>query len=391
MKRRPGKSPSVIVFLLTFALFPAQAIASPQDSDSKSTAINPWSIPQKIIFVGLTPSDNPTLWKDDGKYSVNDDYSITGSFVRNSPIQDVRESIDSAMDYWIRQSRGEMKFDLPKFVIGKPGTAIAHCSMSQDQKIAMKLAKLKSIPKGTRLVIANVKDTCGYSGIATIGGNALVLKDISADILSHELGHNFNFLHSSSVLCENNDYSIFTPKNCEVEEYGDSRDLMGNASDVGQNATLSGAQRATVFGIPLTNKLKIGRIYTVDESRLPSTKIVYELKVNGNWYFFEYFVARDEDQDLDGTVSRTPEIQVRMLGPLFERVFRRSVGLVLVTRKGLEPGATAPALDEGLENEYPMLLTGFKAGEKFNLPGTSYYLNILETGPTSARFSVTKS
>ncbi len=309
--------------------------------------------------------------------------------VEEGMVELVKSSVDSAMNFWKKASSNRMKFVAPEFYFGKPGTALTHCNPSADIKAGMKIAGLKTIPKGTHLLVANSEDSCGYGGLGSQGGNTLNLRSLGDSTLIHELGHNFGFLHSSSIYCKDNNYSIFNSRNCEVVEYGDWRDVMGD-DEYCPTSTLSATQRATIFYTPFAKDIKLGTTYTVDESRQDSANIVYSLNVKGTWFFFEYFTPREQRCMSTSSTSYTPEIQVRMIGPDWAARSGQAIGPMLVDRYDVEPG-TPTTVSEDANAPEKITLHGFKAGEKFKLPTTKFFLNVISTGATSAEFSVTTS
>jgi hypothetical protein len=196
------------------------------------------------------------------------------------------------------------------------------------------------------------------------------------------------------MYCKGSDYTKFNAANCFVEEYGDFRDLMGN-DDWCPNTTLSATQRATIFHTPLAKTIKIGADTIVDESRLTTDKIVYELSYKGNWYFFEYYVPSKDRCMTFTSLLYKPQIQVRMIGPAWTTDQGNAVGPILITRSGKDFPPAEPVLNEDGEPTLPSLLgtslTGFQAGEVFKLPGAPYVLTVKSTDATSAVITVTKS
>jgi hypothetical protein len=238
------------------------------------------------------------------------------------------------------------------------------------------------------LVTVNVNDSCGYAGLGEQGGSSLTLKSFSTTTLIHELGHNFNFYHSSTISCRNSDYTKFNSTNCSVEEYGDFRDLMGD-DDWCPDATLSATQRATTFSTPKAKDIKIGVDATVDESKLTSDNLVYQFNYKGIWYFFEYYIPGEERCIAFKSFLTKPQIQVRMAGPAWAKAKGNAVGPMLILRRDSELPTSVVIVDP---DAFPVrwLLTGFVEGEKFQLPGAPFVLTVKSTGTTSAVFSLTK-
>jgi len=360
---------------LTVSFMPIAPAATPK--------IN-WSTTHKVVYVGLTPADQSDFWT---AYEGETTTGITeGEMTSNA-----RGTVAEAIKYWKQASRGKMKFGAPKFFFGKPGTAVKHCNFNADTKTAMKIAGLKSIPTGTHLIAVNIYDSCGYAGLGEQGGGSINLKSFGSTTLIHELGHNFNFYHSSNIYCDNSDYTKFNAANCSVNEYGDFRDLMGS-DDWCPGATLSATQRATTFFTPKAKNLTIGADTTVDESRLTSDNIVYQFLYKGNFYFFEYYIPGEERCISINTFLDKPQIQVRMIGPAWTKPKGKIVGPMLIHRH--DDDFPTSVVDLNLDPEAEpsdWILTGFLEGEKFQLPGAPYVLTIKSTGMTSAVITLTKS
>jgi len=360
---------------LTVSFMPIAPAATPK--------IN-WSTTHKIIYVGFTPADQSDFWT---AYEGETTTGITeGEMTSNA-----RGTVAEAIKYWKQASRGKMKFGATKFFFGKPGTAVKHCNFNADTKTAMKIAGLKSIPTGTHLIAVNIYDSCGYAGLGEQGGGSINLKSFGSTTLIHELGHNFNFYHSSNIYCDNSDYTKFNATNCSVNEYGDFRDLMGS-DDWCPGATLSATQRATTFFTPKAKNLTIGADTTVDESRLTSDNIVYQFLYKGNFYFFEYYIPGEERCISINTFLDKPQIQVRMIGPAWTRPKGKIVGPMLIHRHDDDFPTSVVDLNPDPEAEpSDWILTGFLEGEKFQLPGAPYVLTVKSTGMTSAVITLTKS
>jgi hypothetical protein len=369
----------ILVVITTVAL-----TVSFMPSAPAATQQNNWTKTQKIVYVGLTPKDQPNFWTENLSESATAESE-------GEMLTYAKTTVADAIKYWKQASRGKMKFGASKFLFGKPGSAVKHCNFNADTKSAMKIAGLKSIPTGTHLVSVNINDSCGYAGLGEQGGNSINLKSFGPTTLIHELGHNFNFRHSSNIYCDNSDYTKFDATNCSVNEYGDFRDLMGN-DDWCPSATLSATQRATTFSTPKAKNFTIGADTTVDESRLTSDNIVYQFSYKGNWYFFEYYIPGDDRCISINSFLDKPQIQVRMIGPAWTKSKGKIVGPMLIHRH--DDDFPTSVVDLNLDPEAipsDWVLTGFLEGEKFQLPGAPYVLTVKSTGATSAVVTLTKS
>jgi len=363
------------------ALVTVVLIASFVPAATAAQLQNNWSTTQKIVYVGLTPKDQPNFWTESGG-------ETTTATIKGEMLSFAKGTVVDAIAYWKKATAGKMKFGASKFYIGIAGTAVKHCNNVVDTKAAMKIAGLKSIPTGTHLVTVNVNDSCGYAGLGRQGGSSINLRSFGSTTLIHELGHNFNFYHSSTIYCGNSDYTKFNSTNCSVEEYGDFRDLMGS-DEWCPDATLSATQRATIFSIPKAKEIKIGIDSTVDESKMSTDNLVYQFNYKGIWYFFEYYIPGEERCIAFKSHLTKPHIQVRMVGPAWAKAKGDAVGPMLILRRDSELPTSVVNVDpEALPARW--LLTGFVEGEKFQLPGAPFVLTVKSTGTTSAVFTVTK-
>jgi hypothetical protein len=369
---------AVIALALLAPIVPATAAPKAQ---------NEWTTTHKIVYVGLTPKDQPNFWTEN-------QLDTTTATSDGEMLSFAKGTVKNAITFWKQNSRGKMKFTTSKFFIGKAGTAIERCNPDADIKAGMKIAGLKTIPIGTHIVVVNIYDSCGYAGLGSQEGNAINLRSFGTTTLIHELGHNFGYRHSSTMYCKGSDYTKFNATNCSVEEYGDLRDLMGN-DEWCPGTTLSATQRATIFRTPLAKTLKIGVDISVDESKQATDNILYQFSYKGTWYFFEYYIP-GQDRCMTFThLLDKPQLQLRMIGPTWTTAQGNAVGPILIARSGSDLPAGEPVLDEDGEPILPPLhgrtLTGFQAGEVFKLPGAPYTLTVKSTGETSAVFTLSKS
>ena len=81
------------------------------------------------------------------------------------------------------------------------------------------------------------KNACSWMGLGTLGGNpgsTFIRAAFSANIIAHELGHNFGLDHSRARDC--NLTPIDADSECIVSGYGDILDTMGNRNNGHYNA-----------------------------------------------------------------------------------------------------------------------------------------------------------
>jgi hypothetical protein len=73
---------------------------------------------------------------------------------------------------------------------------------------------------------------CNWSGLGSLGGSQTWYNgSISVGLLAHELGHNFDYHHASSMRCTDSAGAVVPiSSTCTFAEYGDPYDVMGSAA-----------------------------------------------------------------------------------------------------------------------------------------------------------------
>lgn len=69
--------------------------------------------------------------------------------------------------------------------------------------------------------------SCGFGGVAVVGGNIVWSNGLSNYVVSHELGHNLGSQHANAYLCTENGQPVAISEDCNNVEYGDPFDVMG--------------------------------------------------------------------------------------------------------------------------------------------------------------------
>jgi hypothetical protein len=113
------------------------------------------------------------------------------------------------------------------------------CNTIQFAQEADKLATAAGVDlsKYTRLVYLMPQNSCSGAGFNS--GTALPTRmwmlsnNLSAQLIAHELGHNFGLSHSQALECGTSAYG----GSCSVKSYGDTADTMGSGPSSHFNAT----------------------------------------------------------------------------------------------------------------------------------------------------------
>ncbi len=192
------------------------------------------------------------------------------------------------------------------------------------------------------IFIYNVIDGAGWSGLGTIGTRTINTNDGTVEVsvslinwyeagsseiwskhtIAHELGHNFEFRHASSIECPASDgyvpVNLQNPSNTcnNFREYGDGNDTMGNI----RYEHFSSVWKYSAGWLSATETINVYqsgtyRLYLVEQTSLsPKALKVYIGKDNnGNEYF--YWVEYRTDDPAVSNFDRNREVEVRFYYP----------------------------------------------------------------------------
>ncbi len=165
------------------------------------------------------------------------------------------------------------------------------------------------------MYLYNSHGTCSWGGMGTIGGThsqAWIFGYNNPSVFTHELGHNLNAHHASTLECGSQ--QVATYSNCIVNEYGDRSDVMGDSytyypqfngpHKIGEG-WLSGTNMRTVTAN--------AGIYTITPTEIndTSTKVLKIAKPNtGDAYYISFRKPIGFDSSLPASYTNGAMIHV---------------------------------------------------------------------------------
>lgn len=134
---------------------------------------------------------------------------------------------------------------------------------------------------------------CGWAGLGSVGGSpssAWINGFMDLRTVSHELGHNFGLYHSHSLECG----SAVTGTNCTNKEYGDSTDVMGQATShftSFQKEQLGWLDSNSITTVTNSGNFNLDTYATLPSNAPKALKVLKETdSVSGKktWYYLEF-------------------------------------------------------------------------------------------------------
>ena len=197
--------------LATTSSDPGMQVTSTQvTSTATSIAPNTFGV-QKVLMILVNFQDKPTQ-----PYTVADAQNV----------------LATTSNYYLEASYGQTS--LTGNVTGWYTIPVSYttCNTSSIATYAKQAAQAAgyNLSAYNRFVYAFPDAACSWGGWGTIGGNPSSAwingADLTAKILSHELGHNFGLYHSRYLNCTPNVTGTIG-SGCTSADYGDSVDVMG--------------------------------------------------------------------------------------------------------------------------------------------------------------------
>lgn len=172
----------------------------------------------------------------------------------------------------------------------------------------------------SRFIYIFPQNACTFLGVATLGGipsHALIVGNDRMQVIGHEMGHNLGLYHSHSLVCPNN---ISMGTNCQLDEYGDRFDIMGQYTASHFNAYQKERLGWLNYGSsqPISTVTTSG-VYTLTPYEtgpgVKALKILQSVEPSNGaktWYYIEYRQQVGFDQGLSVYPTSTKGVLVRM-------------------------------------------------------------------------------
>ncbi|GIG34854.1 DUF4214 domain-containing protein [Cellulomonas pakistanensis] len=215
-----------------------EAVSTVEGAASTATQV----VAVEVTDAGANPTSLPTAGLVDGVHQLVV-VPVRWSSTAAVPAGDLQTAAAGTEAYWQRQSSN--RIDIQTSV--RPAVTVTRPTLC-DVDLIMDQVVLQTglAPTSNRHVAVWFPEhaDCGFAGLASINGGAIWLNGATQTyVLAHELGHNFGLGHANTLECTAAGGArvplTSDGARCEVTEYGDDTDVMGQGRDWNRPGSLS--------------------------------------------------------------------------------------------------------------------------------------------------------
>jgi Gametolysin peptidase M11 len=164
------------------------------------------------------------------------------------------------------------------------------CRFSQWGRAAQELAASAGVDLGAyhhRVLVFPKVPGCQWNGMAELpGAVSWINGELTARVVSHELGHNLGAHHASGLRCRAGGVPVAVGGDCTIQEYGDPFDIMGG----GERHT-NNWNKAKLGWLGEPNRVTAAAggtfVLAAQETRTPDVQLLRVPRGDGLFYYVE--------------------------------------------------------------------------------------------------------